>query len=258
MVSIQSQYSEENDTDTQTKGTVTKNRGKRRLRLLSVSLLLIAVAGFGVWQYWQNHNLKKQISQLQGDGTATDSEIKELVEKVGKLIKLPDGEDPTIATVTDPEKLSGQAFFATAQTGDKVLIYAGAKKAILYRPSESKIIEVAPINMDTSGNDQSQVAGSITQVKEKNLVPINIQNGSQTAGLAQQVANKLKSQGFAVVSVNDDPTGTNDKTSMGFGEQYRDIAPEINKLLDNQAVADVQIGSSVVTIILGKDFQFKP
>lgn len=50
-------------------------------------------------------------------------------------------ETPTIATVSDITKLQGQPFFAKAQNGDKVYVYSNAKKAILYRPSENKIIE---------------------------------------------------------------------------------------------------------------------
>ncbi len=65
---------------------------------------------------------------------------------------LPEGETPTVATVSDLKPLKGQAFFAHATVGDKVLIYASAQKAILYNPRDKKIIEVAPISLgSTSG-----------------------------------------------------------------------------------------------------------
>lgn len=70
-----------------------------------------------------------------------------LREKVSKLMELPSEEQPTIATVTDTAKLSSQPFFANAVKGDKVLIFTQAKKAILYRESTNKIIEVAPVNI---------------------------------------------------------------------------------------------------------------
>lgn len=80
--------------------------------------------------------------------TATQSatlDANTLIGKVGQLMELPADEKPTIATVSDVNKLQGQPFFDKAQNDDKVLIYKAAKEAILYRPSENKIINVGPI-----------------------------------------------------------------------------------------------------------------
>ena len=74
-------------------------------------------------------------------------EVKKLVAEVGNLVLLPEGETPTIATVSDPEALKAQPFFAGALKDDKVLIYTTAQKAILYRPSVGKIVQIAPINI---------------------------------------------------------------------------------------------------------------
>ena len=76
---------------------------------------------------------------------AAEEEVKSLVVNVSKLIVLPTDELPTVATVTDPEKLVGQPFFVNAKIGDKLLIYTGARKAVLYRPDANLIIEVAPL-----------------------------------------------------------------------------------------------------------------
>ena len=80
----------------------------------------------------------------------SQKEVDSLLTTVSKLIVLPEGEKPTIATVTDPEKLKNQAFFAHAKKGDKVLIFPIAKKAILFDPVNNKILEVAPINIGTT------------------------------------------------------------------------------------------------------------
>ena len=78
-----------------------------------------------------------------------------VVEKVGKIVELPANETPSIATVSDVNKLSGQEFFSKAQNGDVVLIYPKAQKAYLYRPTTDKLIEVAfytaPIATPTRG-----------------------------------------------------------------------------------------------------------
>ena len=77
-------------------------------------------------------------------------EVADLVVKIGALILLPEGETPTLATVSDPEALRDQAFFANAKEGDKVLIYTTSKKAILYSVSTNKIVNVAPLNIGAS------------------------------------------------------------------------------------------------------------
>jgi hypothetical protein len=73
-----------------------------------------------------------------------------LVAQVGKLILLPDNEEPVIATVNDPEQLKSQPFFANAKEGDKVLIYNISRKAILYSPTDKRIIEVAPLSQSAA------------------------------------------------------------------------------------------------------------
>lgn len=121
-----------------------------------VLLLLIGLlAATTIYSYLQYQSANNQLGQVQvqleelrkNSGSSTGSEIKVLVDKVGRLVALPQGETPNVATITDVEKLREQPFFANADNGDKVLIYSTARKAYLYRPSENKIIEVAPINI---------------------------------------------------------------------------------------------------------------
>ncbi len=121
------------------------SRGKVVLMVVLV-LLFLGSIGANAYLFSQYRTLAND-PQRQAKQEMTD-----LVTAVGKIMVLPEGEDPTIATVADTEKLKDQAFFANAQVGDKVLLYTTAKKAILFRPSTSKIIEVAPINL---GNTQS-------------------------------------------------------------------------------------------------------
>lgn len=108
-----------------------------------VILVAVAVVAFGsaYYFYGEYSMLKKNPNKIVQEETA------KLIAQVGKLIILPEGETPTVATVADPEKLQSQPFFTKAQKGDKVLFYANAKKAILYNPAENKIVEVAPINI---------------------------------------------------------------------------------------------------------------
>ena len=114
-------------------------------------VIVIVIIGALSGLYW---NSQKKISQIQNELNSVKAdpvsqskqEDMDLVSKIKNLIVLPNDEQPTIATVTDLEKLQNQPFFKNAKLGDKVLIYTVAKKAILYRPTENKIIELAPLN----------------------------------------------------------------------------------------------------------------
>jgi len=122
---------------------------------LLATIAIIAIAG-GVYFYMQYQNSQRLLKNTSLGG---QQQVDVLVGKVGKLIELPSGESPTIATVADVTKLKGQPFFANAKNGFKVLIYTKAKKAILYDPFTDKIVEVAPVNL---GNDQATISPTPT------------------------------------------------------------------------------------------------
>lgn len=119
-------------------------RAKGLTPYVLMAAVLVAV-GFSVY-FWNEARALKANPQR-----AAQEETLKLIAVISQLIVLPEGENPTIATVTDPERLKEQPFFANAQTGDKVLIFTNSRKAILYSPSQNKIVEVAPINI---GNPQ--------------------------------------------------------------------------------------------------------
>ncbi len=117
-------------------------------RFYKVVVPLVALAALVVAGYFYN-----QVRVLKQDPQAVaKQEAASLVSKVGKLVVLPEEEVPTVATVSDPEALKDQPFFSKAQAGDKVLIYAEAKRAILYSVTLNKVIDVAPLNIgETDG-----------------------------------------------------------------------------------------------------------
>lgn len=126
-----------------------------RQRLLWVVILVLLIAG-GYFAYKYNQEKTNNARLTSNPQAAAREEVRQLTEKVGKLIVIPQDETPTLATVTDASKLKEQAFFAKAQNGDKVLIFTKAKRAILYRPSTQKIIEVAPVNLGNSASESNK------------------------------------------------------------------------------------------------------
>ncbi|MCH8244729.1 hypothetical protein IIB97_02490 [Patescibacteria group bacterium] len=113
-------------------------------------VFFVVAAAFAVYSYTQLTELR------QNPESVAQQEVEELVKRVGKLIILPEGEQPTVATVSDVESLREQQFFVQAKNGDKVLIYTNARKVILYDPVKNKIVDVAPLNFGETAAEEDE------------------------------------------------------------------------------------------------------
>ena len=103
--------------------------------------VIIGVGGLWTWNYFNAApsaaNVVSQTNQAQ---------IADLIAKVGKLVILPSGEQPVIATITDAASLiKTQAFYSGAINGDVVLVYQKAAKAIVYSSSRNLIVNIGPV-----------------------------------------------------------------------------------------------------------------
>src|SRR4051812_17714296 len=151
---------------------------KRFLPYLIIVVILL-VAGGASWYFYRQYQVAKN------PNAAAQLEVSQLVTSLGKVMELPK-EQPTVATVSDKSKLQNQNFFVKAENGDKVVIFATAKKAILFRPSTNKIIEVAPINVNAPQPTQS--ASLTTQTFRAAFY-----NGTSTSGLTTSAEKRLMS-----------------------------------------------------------------
>lgn len=132
-----------------TRPPVATRRKRRRVPgfvILLVLALLLAIAA-GVYFSFAPASLSATNAASTAASQSEQASVEALVSRVGALMVLPQGETPTIATVTDLSALSGQTFFANAALGDKVLMYPKAGQAILYDPVADKIIQVGPLTV---------------------------------------------------------------------------------------------------------------
>lgn len=242
-------------------------RGGLTLVLGVLVLLLIAAIATAGYFYFQATRLASQPSQ-------TD-EIKGLVAEIGETFVLPEGEEPTLATVTDKEKLAGQAFFEKAENGDKVLIYSNAGRAILYRPSAKKIVDTTTVNVNsppaettapaetTPAAPASETPAAVsapTEEKSGEAPAISVLNGGGVRGSAGQLADNLKSQGYVNVAAGNTEknyTGATIYYAIGLEQEAEALTGPVGEQYPNvkMAPADPSNPETTVaplTIILGK------
>lgn len=129
------------------------------VNMVAPALAVVAIALSGYF-YYQWNTLKKNPQAI------AVKEVNDLVSKVSSIVVLPEGETPTVATVSDVEALKDQTFFASAQLGDKVLIYAQAKKAYLYSPTLHKVLNIAPLNIGAGVTAKTTTATTPTPEKK--------------------------------------------------------------------------------------------
>ena len=141
-------------------GALVVNTNKNPYIFYIVGFIVLVILGviFYIYGYqYRRHNdsinYEKSISSDVVEEIKADVEVEKkdevevLLEKIGELIDLPN-ETPTIARIDDVTKVADQPFFVNAANGDIVLFYTSAEKAILYRPSTHKIIEVSSIVLE--------------------------------------------------------------------------------------------------------------
>ena len=156
---------------------------KKLLMIIGATAAVIIILVLGLYYYLQ-YQKNQQI--LKNPLLASQKEQETLIANVAKLTDLPN-EQPTIAKVSDITKLQGQPFFQKAKNGDYVLIYSKSEEAILYDPTENKIVQIGPININQSSPQQAAL-GAQTKAQPLRVV---IENGTIVAGLAKKTELEL-------------------------------------------------------------------
>ncbi len=155
--------------------------------LSTLLLVALSVAGYFYYQYRQSPKVQSA------------EEIEELKTEIGAMFELPTDEEPTLATVTDREKLAEQPFFQKAENGDKVLIYSNSGRAILYRPSLKKIIDITSVNVAKPEAEAVAPEAATPEAPEPSvaatiptIVRVALYNGSTKLGITNAVESQLK------------------------------------------------------------------
>ena len=111
------------------------------LRLWPILLIILFIASGSAVYLYREH-------QSAGDVSVTE-DIK-VLETVGKHIILPKGVEPKIGKMVNIDQFKNDPFLNQAIVGDYVLFYpyeGRTVKAILWRPSEGKIVDVSLVSI---------------------------------------------------------------------------------------------------------------
>ncbi len=204
----------------------------------------------------------RQYSLLK-NSKSSENEIENLMASLSECVELPD-EIPTLATVTDKSKLIDQAFFKKSENGDQILIFSESSRAILYRPSTEKIINVSDLVVSIP-SITSDLKPSILEDKQiqpspspssSRKVEIVIYNGTQEKGLAAETADTLNTiENLEVIGKVDAVGDYSETVVVDMSGKYPGIAKDIASLVEGKVgdLPDVEeFLAADILIILGR------
>ncbi len=127
-------------------------------------VLFIILVGLVLFSDMQRRQAQVQLRELslqldqQGD-EAHREQAAEIVRKVRVHMDIGNEEDPTVATIVDVAKLREQnAFYNKAENGDFLVVTS--TRAILYRASEDRILDVVPVEINDAPPSMDEAASS--------------------------------------------------------------------------------------------------
>ncbi len=184
-------------------------------------------------------------------------ELAAAVAAAGKLIILPQGDEPVLATVTDAATLTKQqAFFTGAVNGDQLLLFPRNLKAVIYSPSRKMIVNVGPIQQQpavAAGDSQPPISNSRTNSNNqipndlnKKVLMVEIRNGTGKTGLAEQTAQEIGKNGkFNVINVADAQKKNYSKTTLYIKTEDAEkllLASELASSIGATAISKIPAG----------------
>lgn len=210
----------------------------KKLLVPALFVLLLMTLATSIYFFSQYKKTKELLTNPQ---KIDRKEIEVLVKKISRLMELPKNDEPSIATVADKDRLKNQAFFANAKNGDKVLIFAKAKKAILYRPAINKIIEVAPVDIGAGQNVVPSPQTASPTIVEKADVKTVILNGTKISGAASQMQAKLKNNfpQITVLAKGNSRGDYNETLLVDLSRKNKELVKSLSVFLSGSKIADL-------------------
>lgn len=261
---------------------VEPNRPKPiKVIIVNIAVFSVIVGSLGTAAYFYGES--RRVSQR----LTPQGELEAVVTALSKIVELPQGEIPTLATVSDKSKLTEQSFFARAENGDKALLYQNAREAYLYRPSTGKLVNVAPINVrdETPATPESQsnatqplAAESVAGVQTENppiasVPPVAeavqstsmkaqavLYNGTEKVGITHDFEKDFLDSNSSIEVVAKEPAAKKDyqhtivvDLSRKYSSLALSIAEEAGTSVESLPEGEVAPEGADILVIIGRD-----
>ncbi len=122
---------------------------KSVMSMQSILMLVVAVVAIGAAVFFWNEARQANSSTDEAVAARNAEESAEVIANLDAVLLTESESDPTVARVEDPQLLrdANPDFYKNVEQGDHLILYP--QRAIIFRNSEKRIINIAPI-IDTS------------------------------------------------------------------------------------------------------------
>lgn len=221
---------------------------KNKIIILIIGLLILGSGGFLIY--------KSGLLEKTGLIKKEKNEVEVIMKRISQVFLLP-SEIPTVAIISDKEKLSGQAFFDKAENGDKLLLFTNSNLAILYRDSIGKIIEISQISVANNPAIEAVPTVTPTTMVEKEDVKIKIAlyNGSQKVGQTTKFEKEIldKIGDFEVVKKADAKNNYENSLVVDVSGNYSEVAKSLAEKIGGEIAllpeGEINIETDLLIII---------
>lgn len=201
----------------------------------------------------------RRMAASQPPSTTGDKDLDGLVQRVARHIAVNSAENPSIATVEDPDALRVQnaQFYALASKGDRLLVWSD--KAVLYSMEQDKILAVLMIQKAPEAPTTPK-ATTTTAATPEAAPTVEVRNGSGTAGLGRTLSTAIKTAGMTTLTARDTTVKTVYPSTLIYvapGKEFPTWIPKIQETLGaGQVVTELPNETDLkgdVVVVVGAD-----
>lgn len=215
---------------------------KKMPKLLKVIIVLviIAVIALGAYLLLNQYGVIKTV-QLAWQMQSRQMEDQKVLTKLGKILELPEGVQPTLAVVDDADKLKeNQPFFSAAKNGDRLIIYP--EMAILYDAKANKIIKVGPVQVTAPQPVNFAIYNSIRDIDRTDEIETKLKEAfNNVAVTVKKGAAKYDYPRTLVIDL------------AGNGQEIEKIAEAVGGIVSSLPEGETAPEGAAVLVIIGRE-----